>query len=58
MKRKDKRHSNFWVGMYGYLWMLAGNYLFKIMENMMNLNPQKKPNYRKGLRAMSQLEIL
>ena len=58
MKRKDKRHSNFWVGMYGYLWMLARDYLFDIVENMMNLNPQKKPDYRRGLRAMSKLEIL
>ncbi|MDJ0516285.1 MAG: hypothetical protein QNJ74_08485 [Trichodesmium sp. MO_231.B1] len=57
-KRKDKRHSDFWVGMYGYLWTLAGNYLFDIVENIMNLNPQKKPDYRRGLRAMSKLEIL
>ena len=46
------------VGMYGYLWTLAVDYLFDIVENIMNLNPQKKPDYRRGLRAMSQLEIL
>ena len=28
------------------------------LENIMNLNPQKKPNYQRRNRAMSKLEII
>ena len=29
--RRDRRHSNFWVGIYSELWVLAGNYLVDIV---------------------------
>ncbi len=53
--RKDKRHSNFWVGMYGELWVMAWEYLVEIVTDMMNFNPQKKLNYQRGLKALSML---
>lgn len=53
--RKDRRHSNFWVGMYGELWVMAWEYLVDIIQVMMNLNPHKKQNYHRGLKAMSRL---
>ncbi len=52
-KRKYKRHSNFWVGIYGELWVVAGEYLVEIVDIMMNFNPQKKLNYQRGLKALS-----
>ena len=54
-KRKYKRHSNFWVGMYGKLWVIAWEYLVEIVTDMMNFNPQKKLNYQRGLKALSML---
>ena len=50
---KYKRHSNFWVGMYGELWVIAGEYLVEFVRDMMNFNPQKKLNYQRGLKALS-----
>ena len=36
--RKDRRHSNFWVGIYGELWLIAWEYLVDIVQGMMNLS--------------------
>ena len=57
-KRKYKRHSNFWVGMYGKLWVITWEYLVEIVYIMMNFNPQKKLNYQRGLKALSMLDNL
>ena len=51
----DDRYPNFWVGMYGELWVMAWEYLVDIIQVMMNLNPHKKQNYHRGLKAMSRL---
>ncbi|NEP80646.1 MAG: transposase [Okeania sp. SIO3B3] len=51
--RKDRRHSNFWVGMYGDLWVITWEYLFDIVQDMMNFSPQKKSDYQRGLKALS-----
>ena len=56
--RRDRRHRNFWVGMYCELWVIAWEYLIDIIQEMMNLNPEKKPYYQIGLRAMSKVQIL
>ncbi|GGA36512.1 hypothetical protein [Okeania sp. KiyG1] len=53
--QKDRRHSNFWLGIYGELWVIAWEYLIDIVQGMMNLSPQKKPDYQRGLKAMSML---
>ena len=44
--------------MYGELWVIAWDYLVDIVQAIMNFNPQKNPNYQRGLRAMSKLQIL
>ncbi len=56
-KRKSRRHSNFWVGLYGNLWIIAWDFLVDLIENMMNLTPHKLPDYQRGLKAMSMLQI-
>ncbi|MGD1704862.1 transposase [Dapis sp. BLCC M229] len=53
LRRKDKRHSNFWVGMYGELWVMAWEYLVELVTDLMNFNPQKKSKYQRGLKALS-----
>ena len=55
LRRKDRRDSNFWVGIYGKLWVIAWEYLIYIVQGMMNLSPQKKPYYQRRLKAMSLL---
>ena len=57
-ERKERRHSNFWVGMYGELWLLAWDYLVDIVQAIMNFNPQKKLNYQRGLKVISKLQIV
>jgi Transposase DDE domain len=49
--RKDKRHSNFWVGLYGGLWVETFKICHHWIEKLMRLTPNKLPFYQKGLRA-------
>lgn len=55
-KRSSRRHSNFWLGLYGNLWIIAWEFLVDIIQQMMNINRHKLPLYQKGLRAMSMLQ--
>ena len=55
-KRQSRRHSNFWLGIYGDLWIIAWDFLVEIIQDMMNINRHKLPFYQKGLRAMSMLK--
>jgi len=57
-KRSSRRHSNFWLGIYGDLWVIAWEFLMDIIQDMMNINRHKFPFYQKGLRAMSMLQNL
>ena len=54
--RRDRIDSNFCVGMYGELWVLAGDYLVDIFQQIIKLNPQKKSDYQRGLKAVSMLD--
>ncbi len=51
--RKDRRHSNFWVGMYGELWVITWEYLVDIVQDMIDFSPQKKSHDQRGLKALS-----
>ncbi|EAM47446.1 hypothetical protein CwatDRAFT_0010 [Crocosphaera watsonii WH 8501] len=51
--RSDRRHSNFWIGLYGSLWIHAWEFCSDFISIMMSNNPQKLNNYKKGLQAMS-----
>lgn len=51
-KRIFSRHSNFYIGLYGYNWL---DYWFNISEKitqLMNLSPNKRPFYQQGQKAM------
>ena len=56
-QRNSRRHSNFWVGLYGNLWVIAWEFLVDIVQEMMHLSLHKLPNYQRGLKAMSMLQI-
>jgi hypothetical protein len=50
-QRKDKRHSNFWVGLYGSLWVTSFQICHDWVEQLMRLTPNKLPFYQRGQRA-------
>ena len=56
--RKDRIHSNLWVGMYGEFWVITREYLVDIVQDMMNFSPQKKSHYQRGLKALSILDTI
>lgn len=49
--RKDKRHSNFWVGLYGDLWVEIFKRCQHWVDRLMRLTPNKLLFYQQGLRA-------
>jgi hypothetical protein len=55
--RRNRRHSNFWIGLYGSLWINAWDFCSDFIQIMMNNNPQKLTNYKRGLNAMYLIEL-
>ena len=55
--RKSKRHSNFWIGIYGDLWVIAWEFLIDIVQDMMKINRHKLADYQSGLRVMNLIQI-
>jgi hypothetical protein len=51
IERKDKRHSDFWVGLYGNLWVEIFKICHHWVEQLMILTPNKLLFYQQGLRA-------
>lgn len=56
--RKTRRHSNFWVGLYGGLWVETFELCRPLVEHLMRLTPQKLPFYQQGLRAKTLIQSL
>jgi hypothetical protein len=53
-KRIQQRHSNFWVGLYGYSWCAAMEECFLWVRELMQINSNKLPFFVRGLRACFQ----
>ncbi|NJO93919.1 MAG: hypothetical protein HC820_05360 [Hydrococcus sp. RM1_1_31] len=47
------RNSNFWLGLYGDVWIIAREFVERWVEELMRVNPNKRLFYLKGLRAMT-----
>lgn len=56
LNRLHRRHSAFWVGLYGQLWVGAMEFWADLAHDLMRLKPSKLPDFRKGLRAMSLIQ--
>jgi hypothetical protein len=55
-RRKTRRHSEFWLGLYGEVWCdNYKNYLSQIQQ-IMRFNPNKLSFYLQGLQAMSEIK--
>jgi hypothetical protein len=50
--RNRRRHSIFWIGLYGENWLIAVDCCQEWVESMLSLVRNKKSFYRKGLRAI------
>ncbi len=51
-QRSRRRHSDFWIGLYGSSWIVSMNECQKLVLEMMANVRNKMPFYRQGLRAM------
>jgi hypothetical protein len=52
-KRTTNRHSNFWIGLYGSLWIDAFRLWSTLASKLMALKPQKRRFFERGLNAIS-----
>ena len=50
--RNRKRHSKFWIGLYGENWLIAVDSCQEWVDSMLSLVRNKKSFYQKGLRAI------
>ena len=53
LKRIQRRHSDFWVGLYGKMWIPGMEFCWHKIEQLMALSPSHLLDYQRGLRAMS-----
>ena len=55
-RRVQRRHSDFWLGLYGSLWLESMQSWADWAEQLMALKPQKRPFFQRGLRAMTLIQ--
>ncbi|HEY9830465.1 MAG TPA: IS4 family transposase [Stenomitos sp.] len=56
LKRMTRRHSNFWVGLYGQMWIAALEACSDWVRDLIRLRANKRAFFQKGLRAMNQIQ--
>lgn len=56
LKRIDRRHSNFWVGLYGQMWVAGMEFCGNLVQELMRIRCNKLPFFQKGLRAMTLIQ--
>lgn len=54
--RTRRRHSNFWIGLYGEGWLVAFESCHLWVEEMLSLIANKKSFYQRGLRAINLID--
>jgi hypothetical protein len=55
-KRIQNRHSQFWIGLYGSLWIGSLNVWSSLAHQLMALKPQKRRFFQRGLHAISLIQ--
>ncbi len=51
--RKERRHSSCFVGLSRIYWAINDDFIWELVENLMNFNPQKFLYYCRGIKAMN-----
>ena len=54
--RLERRHSSFYVGLYGQTWVNFRDVCLELVTELMRLNPNKRKYYQRGLRARLLIE--
>jgi hypothetical protein len=56
LKRSSRRHSTFWLGLYGQLWIGAMEQWAELAQHLMRLKPNKLLHCQRGLHAMTLIQ--
>ena len=51
--RELRRHSNFWIGLYGQSWVFGMEFCQDIVDELMRIRRNKLPFFQRGMRARS-----
>jgi hypothetical protein len=51
--RSIRRHSSFWIGLYGQCWVIGMEFVSEIVIELMKIRRNKLPFFQRGMRAMS-----
>ena len=51
--RSIRRHSSFWIGLYGQCWVIGMEFVSNIVIELMRIRRNKLPFFPRGMRAMS-----
>ena len=54
--RLHKRHSSFWVGLYGQLWIASMEWGSDKVTELIQLKRQKLSNFQRGIQAMTHIQ--
>ena len=54
--RSSERHSDFWIGTYGTLWVNAMETFSDLVFSLLLLKPQKRSFFLKGLNALRYIQ--
>jgi hypothetical protein len=56
LKRTQRRHSNFWIGLYGQMWIIGWEFCRGWIEQLMQLSRNKLPYFQRGLKVMGEFQ--
>jgi len=51
--RAVRRHSSFWIGLYGECWVTGIEVCLDLVSELMKIRTNKRPFFQKGIRAMT-----
>ncbi len=54
--RPYKRHSSFWVGLYGQIWVAGMEFWSDLATELMQIKRHKLPFFQRGLQAMTLIQ--
>jgi hypothetical protein len=55
-ERRVNQHTDFWIGLYDQVWLIATDVWAKWAQPLMRLKPQKRLYFLRGLRALSLIQ--
>lgn len=50
--RTERRHSSFYIGLYGQTWVKFQDNCWELVRDLLRLSPKKNKYYQRGQRAM------